>query len=146
VVLALVGTVAAQMASFARDIPDGALILRLDAYGLHRDVHDLFERKKQRVRLITAENPRPEFAVPASYAPVIDLGYAHGDACVWIDGYPIPILPASGIMQVAAYESVGVEAQTRGAAARCDRPLPSPHMTHAPVPSAGPRKQIPRTT
>ena len=111
-------TVESQMESFARDTPDGGLVLRLDAYGLHRDVHDLFQRKKQRVRLITAENPRPEFAVPTSYTPFIDLGYAHGDACVWIDGYPIPILPASGILQVAAYESVGVEVLARARAGR----------------------------
>ncbi|MFN0129005.1 MAG: hypothetical protein ACKV19_20215 [Verrucomicrobiales bacterium] len=77
-------------------------------------MHELFVRKNQRVRLLTTEKPGPEFAVPASYAPFIDLGYAHGDACVWIDGYPIPILPASGIMQVAAYESVNVEVLARG--------------------------------
>lgn len=107
-------SVPAQMESFARDTPDGGLVLRLDAYGLHRDVHELFVRKNQRVRLLTAENPRPEFAVPASYSPFIDLGYAHGDACIRIEGYPIPILPASGVMQVAAYEAVNVEVLARG--------------------------------
>ena len=111
-------SVASQLESFARDTPDGGLVLRLDAYGLHRNVHQLFESKKQRVRLITAENPQPEFAVPPSYTPVIDLGYAHGDACVQLIGYPIPILPASGIMQVAAYESLGVEVLARVPAGR----------------------------
>ncbi|MEO7319371.1 MAG: hypothetical protein ABIZ56_10320 [Chthoniobacteraceae bacterium] len=87
-----------QMQSFEKDTPDGGLVVRLDAYGLHRSVDELFQRKKQRVLLITAENPRPESAIPATYTRHVDMGYAHGDACVWIDGYPIPILPPSGVM------------------------------------------------
>jgi hypothetical protein len=43
------------------------------------------------------------------------MGYAHGDACVSIPGYPIPILPPSGVLQVAAYESIST-----GAVARID--------------------------
>ena len=98
-----------QMQSFEKDTPDGGLVLRLDAYGLHRGVDELFQRKKQRALLITAENPRPEFAIPGSYERHVDMGYAHGDACVWIEGYPIPILPPSGVMQIAAYESLSAE-------------------------------------
>ena len=101
--------VESQMKSFEKDTPDGGLILRLDAYGLHRDVAALFERKKQRVMLITSENPRLEYAISASYARRVDMGYAHGDACVWLPGYPIPILPPSGVMQVAAYEALSAE-------------------------------------
>ena len=107
--------VASQMESFQKDQPDGALVLRLDAYGLHRDVDALFRRKNQRVLLITAENPRPEYAVPADRRLRLDMGYAHGDACVSIPGYPIPILPPSGVLQVAAYESIST-----GAVARID--------------------------
>ena len=101
--------VESQMQSFAKDTPDGGLVLRLDAHGLHRSVHELFARKKQRVLLITAENPRPEYAVPASCTRQADMGYAFGDACVWLEGYPIPILPPSGVMQIAAYESLSAE-------------------------------------
>ncbi len=101
--------VESQMKSFEKDTPDGGLVLRLDAYGLHRSVAELFERKKQRVLLITSENPRPEYAIPAAFTRSVDMGYAHGDACVWLDGYPIPILPASGVMQVAAYEAISAE-------------------------------------
>ena len=97
------------MQSFAKDTPDGGLILRLDASGLHRSVNELFQRKKQRVLLITSENPLPENAIPASFSRRVDMGYAHGDACVWLDGYPIPILPPSGVMQVAAYEALSAE-------------------------------------
>jgi hypothetical protein len=105
--------VAAQTESFQKDQPDGALVLRLDAYGLHRDVDALFRKKNQRVLLVTAENPRPEYAVPADRSQRIDMGYAHGDACVSIPGYPIPILPPSGVLQVAAYESINVGAVAR---------------------------------
>lgn len=101
--------VESQMQSFAKDTPDGGLVLRLDAYGLPKSVDELFQRKHQRVLLITAENPRPEYAVPASYTRKVDMGYAHGDACVWLEGYPIPILPPSGVMQVAAYEALNAE-------------------------------------
>jgi len=69
----------------------------------------MFERKKQRVMLIAGENPRAEWAVPPTCEPRVDFGAAFGDACVWIVGYPIPILPPSGVMQVAAYETVNAE-------------------------------------
>ncbi len=105
--------VEAQMKSFEKETPDGGLVLRLDAYGLHREVAALFQRKHQRVLLITGENPRPEFAIPATLTPYVDLGFAFGDACVWLEGYPIPILPPSGAMQVAAYESINVEVLAR---------------------------------
>lgn len=101
--------VESQMQSFLKGTPDGGLVLRLDAYGLHRSVNELFQRKKQRVLLITSENPRPEFTVPAGFTHKVDMGYAHGDACVPLDGYPIPILPPSGVMMVAAYESLNAE-------------------------------------
>ena len=115
--------VESQMQSFERKTPDGGLVLRLDAYGLHRGVADLFQRKHQRVRLITAEDPRPEYALPPAFSHRVDMGYAHGDACVQVEGYPIPILPASGVMQVAAYEAINAEVQ---AAIRRAPPAPVP--------------------
>jgi hypothetical protein len=107
--------VEAQMNGFEKATPDGALVVRLDANGLHRSVHELFQRKHQRVLLITAENPRPEYSVPAGYELRVDPGFTFGDACVWLDGYPIPILPPSGVMQIAAYEAINVEVQGRRA-------------------------------
>ena len=69
---------------------------------LHLSMHELFHRKHQRVLLLTAENPRPEFAIPADCELRADLGFTFGDACVLLDGYPIPILPPSGVLQIAA--------------------------------------------
>ena len=103
-----------QMTSYEKT-PDGALVLRLGYVGLHRDLDALFRRKGQRVMLIAAENPRPEFAVPESYEPHVDYGFAFGDACVALEGYPISILPPSGVMQVAAYEAINVAVQQRHA-------------------------------
>ncbi|MDQ3623476.1 MAG: hypothetical protein M3463_13465, partial [Verrucomicrobiota bacterium] len=105
----------AQMKSYEKT-PEGALVLRLDTNGLHRSVHELFARKQQRVMLITGENPRAEAAIPAGYDLRVDPGIPFGDACVWLDGYPFPILPPSGVMQVAAYESINVEVHARQAA------------------------------
>ena len=45
----------------------------------------------------------------ARLAASIDMGYAFGDACVAIDGYPLRVLPPSGVMQIAAYEAINVE-------------------------------------
>ncbi len=44
-----------------------------------------------------------------------DLGFTFGDACVSLDGYPIPILPPSGVMQIAAYEAINAEVHARRA-------------------------------
>jgi len=105
--------VEAQMSGFDKTTPGGALVVRLDANGLARSVHELFQRKHQQVLLITAENPRPEFSVPAGYDLRVDPGFTFGDACVWLEGYPIPILPPSGVMQIAAYEAINVEVQRK---------------------------------
>jgi hypothetical protein len=81
--------------------------------GMHRDVAELLKKKKNRVVHILAENPRPEFRSPDGFAVTIDMGYAFGDACVPVDGYPILLLPPSGVMQIAAYESLNVEVLNR---------------------------------
>jgi len=108
--------VESQMANFAKNAPDGGLVLRLGYLGLHRDVAEPFRKKKSRVIHITAENPRPEFRVPADLPVDIDMGYAFGDACVRVEGYPLLLFPASGVMQLVAYESVNVEVLSRLAA------------------------------
>lgn len=51
----------------------------------------------------------PEFAIPADCELRADLGFTFGDACVSLDGYPIPILPPGGVMQIAAYEAINAD-------------------------------------
>lgn len=101
--------VEAQLKSHEKSTPDDALVLRLDYFGLHRSVHELFQRKKQRVMLITCETLNRDFRVPPGYDLKVDAGFGFGDAVVWLPGYPIPILPASGLMQVAPHEAINVE-------------------------------------
>ncbi|HWB05459.1 MAG TPA: hypothetical protein VG796_20745 [Verrucomicrobiales bacterium] len=104
-----------QIEDWQNKTADDALVLRPGDFGLHRSIHDLFQKKKQRVMLITAENPRPDYAVPPGYELRADCGAAFGDACVFLEGYPVGILPPSGVMQIAAYETINVELQARQA-------------------------------
>jgi uncharacterized phosphosugar-binding protein len=90
--------------------PDGALVLRLGYTGMHQEEVAAFTAKHQRVILLTTPNPRPEWQIPEDKVLVhIDMGYAYGDAAVTIPGYPIRVLPPSGIMQLIAYESINSE-------------------------------------
>jgi len=98
-----------QLNSFKTKAPQGGLVLRLGYFGLSPKVNDLFQAKKTRVLLMTAENPRADFAAHLDYPNRVDLGLAFGDACVPIEGYPIPLFPPSGIVKAAAYESLNVE-------------------------------------
>ena len=107
------GADAGQLAKFGEKVPDGALVLRLGYAGHRRNMAELFQTKKYRVVLINAENTSVEFSVPASYAAVIDMGQAMGDACVSVEGYPVRLFPPSGIMQLASYEAVNVEVLDR---------------------------------
>ena len=59
--------------------------------------------------LMAAENPRADFASHLNYPDRLDLGLAFGDACVPIEGYPIPLFPPSGIVKAAAYECLNLE-------------------------------------
>jgi len=93
---------------------DGALVLRLGYSGMEPALADLPRQKKQRVMIITSNHDaRPEYKVPDDYAPVIDMGWDFGDACVQIDGYPNRVFPPSGVMQMVAYEAVNVEVLAR---------------------------------
>ncbi len=102
-----------QTGPFEKEQPADALVLRLGSFGLHESVDALLQKKHDRVLLVTSENPRTEWAVPARYEPWVDIGMPFGDACVTLDGYPIPVLPISGITQTAAYECVNLEVQAR---------------------------------
>jgi hypothetical protein len=106
------GSVEAQMKGFEKT-EENALVLRLGEWGLERGLHEIFQKKHQRVMLLAGENPRAEATVPAGYDLRVDYGAAFGDACVRLEGYPIGILPSSGVMQLAAYETIDVEVLAR---------------------------------
>ncbi|MFT5125532.1 MAG: hypothetical protein ACI9TH_001818 [Kiritimatiellia bacterium] len=102
----------AQLKRYREHAPDGGLTLRLGYMGLHENVQKVFDEKKSRVLLIAAEHPGAQFAFAETYPDFIDMGYAYGDACVSIEGYPIRLFPASGVMQAVAYECVNVDVLT----------------------------------
>jgi len=112
-----------QVKQYIEKSSDGALVLRMGYCGMDSTERDVFTQKKQRVMLVSAETPRGgEFStflgstllgVPGDVLTYVDMGYAFGDACVAIKGYPIRILPPSGIMQLVAYECINVETLSR---------------------------------
>lgn len=96
-----------------KNTPDEALVLRIGYAGHHVADDKVFRQKRQRVMMITAENPRPELQLPKDLLTHIDMGFPFGDAVVTIPNYPIRALPPSGVMQIVAYESVNVEVLAR---------------------------------
>ncbi len=105
-----------QMKSYEEQSREGALVLRIGYAGMHTTEIALYKKKKQTVMLIVAEHPDKDWQPPADLPVRIEMGYAYGDACVPIEGYPIKILPPSGIMQLVAYKCVEVEVESRLAA------------------------------
>ncbi len=101
-----------QVENYIKNTPDNALIVRLGYTGMDPDSWAVFKRKKQKIILISAENDpqeHPDWQIPEDVSVYIDMGYTFGDACVWVEGLPIRILPPSGIMQIVAYECLNVE-------------------------------------
>jgi uncharacterized phosphosugar-binding protein len=94
-------------------VPDGALVLRLGYFGEGAAVRDLFAQKQFRVIMVSDESPVPGQELPANSLVAMSMGMAFGDACVSLEGYPVAILPPSGIMQIVAYEAVNTEVLAR---------------------------------
>ena len=97
--------------SWRESTPDGALVLRVGYLGQHPVDAQLFRDKRQRVIHLAGDcGDDPAFRVdPAAQACTIDLGFAFGDACVNVEGYPIRILPPSGVAQLGAYGAIAAE-------------------------------------
>ena len=98
-----------QLNNFKKKSTRDGLVLRLGYFGLSNKIDALFKEKKNRVLLMTAENPLPEFSSYLNYPERVDLGLAFGDACVPIEGYPIPLFPPSGVVKAVAYEALNIE-------------------------------------
>jgi hypothetical protein len=96
-----------------KNTPEGALVLRLGYGGLDTKAAEIYAGKKQRVILISVPDERPEFQATKDVLMNIDMGWEYGDALLSIPGYPVKLIPPSGIMQIVAYESVNVEVLAR---------------------------------
>jgi len=93
--------------------PEGRQVLRLGYFGESAEARQILQEQKLRLIYICGNNPRPGFQIPEECILKIDMCAPFGDSCVTIKDYPIPILPASGVMQVVAYEAVNTEVLAR---------------------------------
>lgn len=106
-------TVDYQIKDFQEKFPEGALAVRIGYFGENQAARDLYAAKKARLIMITSDSIYPEMKLPDDLAVRIDMGMAFGDACVKLDGYPIPLFPPSGVMQIVAYEAINTEVLAR---------------------------------
>lgn len=100
-----------QCEEYVKNTPDGALVLSLGDQGLDPRGVEVWKQKRQRVIHASGHHVDPAFAPGPGLLKWIDLGYAYGDACVNIDGYPARFGAPSGIMQLAAYAGIDAEVQ-----------------------------------
>ena len=105
----------ASLKAWREATPDGALVVRIGYLGQHPADAQMFRDKRQRVIHLAGDpGDDPAYRVdPAAQACTIDLGIAFGDACVNVEGYPIRILPPSGVAQLAAYGAIAAEVAGR---------------------------------
>ena len=98
-----------QVEKYRQAVPDGALVLNLGYHGL--DPIEAAVRREKHHRVIHMSGDHPDRAwQPGDESQLqVDLGFAFGDACVSIDGYPIRLFAPSGIAQVIAYEAIKAE-------------------------------------
>ncbi len=98
-----------QVDEFRKLVPDGAFVLNLGYHGLDPVEGALRREKHLRVIHLSGHHPDPAWQPGDDSLLRIDLGFAFGDACVSIDGYPIRLFAPSGIAQVVAYEAIKTE-------------------------------------
>jgi len=108
------GWVPHETRRYVKKAPRDSLALILSYCGFHKEAWSvLMGAGQNRILLVTSEtNPEqmPELDGPREEClATISMGHAYGDACTRIDGYPHPVFPPSGIMQIVAYEAVNVE-------------------------------------
>lgn len=97
---------------FRENVKEGVLVVRLGYFGVSPTEQFLMTEKRLRLIDLLNEHPDPDWQLPPKAALVrIDMGCAFGDACLSLEGYPLRILPPSGVMQVVAYEAINVEVQ-----------------------------------
>jgi outer membrane protein assembly factor BamB len=99
---------------YRKDAPEESLVIRLGTCGLDPAELKIHQAKKQRLIVLTGTHDDPAWNVaPADALVRIDTGAPFADACVPLDGYPIRIIPASGLAQLVAYQAVVAEVNTR---------------------------------
>lgn len=105
----------AEIEKYSKVAPDGALVLRIGYTGYKPEESSAYNAKKQRVILVSSQNPEPDAKIPADLPLFIDMEWTYGDASTPIEGYPVKVFPPSGIMQLIAFESINVEVLAQAA-------------------------------
>ena len=104
--------IAPQVKQYRQSTPDGALVLSLGYHGLNPVALAAWREKKQRVIHLCGDHPNAAWRPGAGLELHIDLGFAFGDACVTIEGYPISVFAPSGILQRVAYDAIDAEVRS----------------------------------
>src|SRR5207237_2472304 len=114
-VIELEPTLPAEVEAYRKAAPEGALVLRLGGNGRTSREVELFKAMRQRVMYFAGDHPDAASRAPAALVDV-RLGFAFGDACVALDGYPIRILPPGGVVQLATFGAIDAQVAAQGAA------------------------------
>ena len=101
--------------AYRKAAPQGALVLRIGSNGRPANEVELFRQMGQRVMYFAGHHPDPSGRAPAPDALVeVELGFPFGDACVAVAGYPVRILPASGVLQLAVFGAIDAQVGMAG--------------------------------
>jgi len=98
-----------QRQRYAEKSEEGALVIRVGYHGFDPLGRDQMRELKKRLILMAGEHDQPDWQPADDLLVYINLGWAFGDACVTIPGYPIPILAPSGVVQAVAIEAIDVQ-------------------------------------
>jgi uncharacterized phosphosugar-binding protein len=100
--------------SYTKNGPRESLVLRMSTCGLDPAELKIHQSKKQRLIVLTGTHHDPAWNVnPPDVLLRIDTGAPFADACVPVDGYPLRIIPPSGLAQLVAYQAVVAEVNER---------------------------------
>ena len=98
-----------QVENNRKTVADGALVLSLGYHGIDPIMSKLWRKKNQRVIHLAGGHPDDAWQPGEELELFIDLGFAFGDSCVGVDGYPLCLFAPSGVAQLVAYEAIQTE-------------------------------------
>jgi hypothetical protein len=102
-----------QVEEYRAKTPAGALVIHLGYNGTEPEARAAWTQMGQRVVQLTGAHPDPVRNSAEGLVRKIDLGFALGDACVSLEGYPARLGAPSGIMQLVAYDAISAEVAER---------------------------------
>ncbi len=95
-----------QVEAYRAATPDGARVLSLGYHGLDPIQAAVWQQEQQQVIHLCGSHPDPAWQPGPELVEHIDLGFAFGDACVSLKGYPLCLFAPSGVAQWVAYQAI----------------------------------------